>query len=192
MPFCWAGEKVKQGMNARHLPDRNLINDLVLFKPVLLACSVWIPAFWSQIRIWNSAIPRESCYEAGFLPITVQRERAQLNLARGSPPKKCQTLALQRWALNSCTKPGSRASRSSWLSRVFYNSFTSEHPFPLSIALVLNTSGRWWRTRRPCVPQSMGSQRVGHNPSTEQQQQIHTNTHAPSSHEARRKNKGIF
>ena len=40
MPFCWAGEKVKQGMNARHLHDRNLLNDLVLFMPVLLAYSL--------------------------------------------------------------------------------------------------------------------------------------------------------
>ena len=32
-------------------------------------------------------------------------------------------------------------------------------------------SGRWWRTGRPGVLQSMGLQRVGHNLATEQQQQ---------------------
>ena len=31
------------------------------------------------------------------------------------------------------------------------------------------SSGRWWRTRRPSVLQSMGSQRVGHDRTTEQQ-----------------------
>ena len=32
------------------------------------------------------------------------------------------------------------------------------------------SSGRWLRTGKPGVPQSMGSQRVGHNGGTEQQQ----------------------
>ena len=32
-------------------------------------------------------------------------------------------------------------------------------------------SGRWWRTRKPVVLQSIGSQRVGHDLVTEQQQQ---------------------
>ena len=32
------------------------------------------------------------------------------------------------------------------------------------------SSGRWWRTGKPGVLQSMGSQRVGHNLVTEQQQ----------------------
>ena len=34
------------------------------------------------------------------------------------------------------------------------------------------SSGRWWQTGKPGVLQSMGSQRVGHNWVTEQQQQI--------------------
>ena len=33
-------------------------------------------------------------------------------------------------------------------------------------------SGRWWGTRKPGVPQSMGSQRVGHDLATEQQQHL--------------------
>ena len=33
------------------------------------------------------------------------------------------------------------------------------------------SSRRWWRTGKPGVPQSMGSQSVGHNLVTEQQQQ---------------------
>ena len=33
-------------------------------------------------------------------------------------------------------------------------------------------SGRWWRTRKPCMLQSMGLQRVGHDWVTEQQQQM--------------------
>ena len=35
------------------------------------------------------------------------------------------------------------------------------------------SSRRWWRTGKPGVPQSMGSQRVGHNWGTEQQERIH-------------------
>ena len=33
------------------------------------------------------------------------------------------------------------------------------------------SSGRWWRTGKPGMPQSRGVQRVGHNSSTELQQQ---------------------
>ena len=33
------------------------------------------------------------------------------------------------------------------------------------------SSGSWWRTGKPCMLQSMGSQRVGHNWATEQRQQ---------------------
>ena len=33
-------------------------------------------------------------------------------------------------------------------------------------------SGRWWRTGKPGVPQSIGSQRDGHDWATEQQQQL--------------------
>ena len=32
-------------------------------------------------------------------------------------------------------------------------------------------SARWWRTRKPGMLQSLGSERVGHNGATEQQQQ---------------------
>ena len=35
-------------------------------------------------------------------------------------------------------------------------------------------SGRWWRTEKPGMLQSMGSQRVGHNLATEQQQSFHS------------------
>ena len=34
------------------------------------------------------------------------------------------------------------------------------------------SSGRWWRTGKPGLLQSMGSQRVGHDWATEQQQQL--------------------
>ena len=34
-------------------------------------------------------------------------------------------------------------------------------------------SGRWWRTKKPGILQSMGSQRLEHNWATEQQQQNH-------------------
>ena len=37
-------------------------------------------------------------------------------------------------------------------------------------------SGRWWRTAKPGVPQSMGSQRVRHDLATEQQQQFDSHT----------------
>ena len=39
-----------------------------------------------------------------------------------------------------------------------------------STDMSLSNSGRWWRTGRPGVLQSMGSQRVGHDLATEQQQ----------------------
>ena len=38
-----------------------------------------------------------------------------------------------------------------------------------SMDMSLSSSGRWWRTEKPGVLQSMGSQRVGHNWATEQQ-----------------------
>ena len=40
-----------------------------------------------------------------------------------------------------------------------------------SLTRVWANSGRWWRTGKPGVLQSMGSQRVGHDWATEQQQQ---------------------
>ena len=44
------------------------------------------------------------------------------------------------------------------------------------------SSGRWWWTGKPGVLQSMGSQRVGHNWATEQQQKSHVevSSHAES------------
>ena len=43
-------------------------------------------------------------------------------------------------------------------------------------------SGRWWRTKKPVVLQSMGSQRVGHDWVTEQQQQNYSRYYYPESH----------
>ena len=43
-------------------------------------------------------------------------------------------------------------------------------------------SGRWWRTKKPVVLQSMGSQRVGHDWVTEQQQQNYSRHYYPESH----------
>ena len=43
---------------------------------------------------------------------------------------------------------------------------------PTQWILVWSNSGRWWRTRKPSVLQPMGSQRVGHNLETEQQQSL--------------------
>ena len=40
---------------------------------------------------------------------------------------------------------------------------------PTQWTWVWANSGRWWRTGKPHVPQSMGSQRVGHDWATEQQ-----------------------
>ena len=45
---------------------------------------------------------------------------------------------------------------------------------PTQWTWVWANSGRWWRTGKPGVLQSMGSQRVGHNWATEQQQQEET------------------
>ena len=45
---------------------------------------------------------------------------------------------------------------------------------PTQWTWVLASSGRWWRTGKPGVLQSMGSQRVGHNWVTEQHQLPHT------------------
>ena len=41
---------------------------------------------------------------------------------------------------------------------------------PIQWTWVWASSGRWWRTGKPGVLQSMGSQRVGHDWATEQQQ----------------------
>ena len=43
---------------------------------------------------------------------------------------------------------------------------------PAQWTSVLASSGRWWKTAKPGVLQSMGLQRVGNNWATEQQQQI--------------------
>ena len=43
-------------------------------------------------------------------------------------------------------------------------------------------SGRWWRTGKPGVLRSMGSQRVGHNWATEQQQCIRKNANMIRNH----------
>ena len=43
---------------------------------------------------------------------------------------------------------------------------------PTQWTCVCTNSGRWWRTGKPGVLQSTGSQKVGHNWETEQQQQI--------------------
>ena len=42
---------------------------------------------------------------------------------------------------------------------------------PIQWTWVWANSGRWWRTRKSCVLQSMGSQKVGHHWVTEQQHQ---------------------
>ena len=44
------------------------------------------------------------------------------------------------------------------------------HPSPTQWTWVWASSGRWWRTGKPGVLQSIESQRVGHNWATEQQQ----------------------
>ena len=41
---------------------------------------------------------------------------------------------------------------------------------PIQWAWIWVSSGRWWRTGKPSVVQSMGSQRVGHDLATERQQ----------------------
>ena len=43
--------------------------------------------------------------------------------------------------------------------------------FPLSVQCSINYM-RWWRTGKPSVPQSLGSQRVGYDFVTEQQQSL--------------------
>ena len=47
---------------------------------------------------------------------------------------------------------------------------------PDSVDMSVSSSGRRWRTGRPGMPQSTGSQRVGHDWGTEQQQQIRVST----------------
>ena len=46
---------------------------------------------------------------------------------------------------------------------------------PTQRTWVWASSGRWWKTGKPSVLQSMGSQRVGHNWATEQRHQIRCN-----------------
>ena len=45
---------------------------------------------------------------------------------------------------------------------------------PTQWTWVWASSGRWWRTEKPGLLQSIGWQRVGHNWVTEQKQQYHT------------------
>jgi len=47
---------------------------------------------------------------------------------------------------------------------------------PIQWTWVWANSGRWWRTGRPGMLQSMGLQRVGHNLVTEQQQRLFTDS----------------
>ena len=49
----------------------------------------------------------------------------------------------------------------------------------MSLSKLPTTTGRWWRTGKPGVLQSMGSQRVGHDLLTQQQQQQNLCKYSP-------------
>ena len=58
-----------------------------------------------------------------------------------------------------------------WHNLIFRSPGQLEIKWNLLCSWVWASSGRWWRTGTPGVPQSMGSQRVGHTCVTEKQEQ---------------------